>query len=157
MKTKKVELLKEHGILNPNPEKVLAEDFKSNAFFDSRDLLQVKYEMLRQVVKGGLTVTQAAKLYGLSRPTFYQVQQAFNEGGMAGLLPRQRGPRGAHKLDEEVMDFVEQAVNQDSTLRAETTAELIEKEFGFSIHPRSVERALERRKKNGKNQGGVLL
>ena len=156
MKPNKVELLKEHGILNPNPEKVLAGDFMSNAFFDSRDLLQVKYEMLRQVVKGGLTVTQAAKLYGLSRPTFYQVQQAFNEDGMAGLLPRQRGPRGAHKLSEEVMDFVEQAVNQDSTLRAEAIAELIEKEFGFSIHPRSIERALERRKKNGKTQDGVL-
>ncbi len=157
MKSKKAELLKEHGILNPNPEKVLAEDFKSNTFFDSRDLLQVKYEMLRQVIKGGLTVTQAAELYGLSRPTFYQAQQAFNEGGMAGLLPRQRGPRGAHKLSEKVMVFVEQAVNQDSTLRAEAIAKLIEKEFGFSIHPRSIQRALERRKKNGKNQDGVLL
>ncbi len=157
MKSKKVESLKEHGILNPNPEKVLAEDFKSNTFFDSRDLLQVKYEMLRQVIKGGLTVTQAAVLYGLSRPTFYQAQQAFNEDGMAGLLPRQRGPRGAHKLSEKVMDFVEQAINQDSTLRAEAIAKLIEKEFGFSIHPRSIQRALERRKKNGKNQDGVIL
>ncbi len=149
MDDEKIELLKEHGILNPNPEKVLAEDFKSNLFFDPRDLLQVKYEMLRQVIKGGVTVTRAAQRFGLSRPTFYQVQRAYAEGGLAGLLPRQRGPKAAHKLDDEVMDFVEQALDRDNTLKSGKIADLIEKKFGFTVHPRSIERALERRKKNG--------
>ena len=39
--------LKEHGCLNPHAETVRDELFVSNAFFDPRDLLQVKYEMLR--------------------------------------------------------------------------------------------------------------
>lgn len=155
MVDRKRELLKEYGILNPNPEKVLDEEFKSNTFFDPRDLLQVKYEMLRRVVKDSYPVSRASQLFGFSRPTFYQVQQAFNEGGLAGLLPRPRGPRGAHKLDNEVMAFVEQTLSRESSLRSRELAELIENKFGFTVHPRSIERALDRRKKNGGSQDGA--
>ena len=41
--------LREHGTLHPHPEEVTDPLFSRDGFFDARDLLQVKYEMLRSV------------------------------------------------------------------------------------------------------------
>ena len=45
----KTESLKKYGALNPHPQKVVETAFSDSAieFFDPRDLVQVKYEMLR--------------------------------------------------------------------------------------------------------------
>jgi len=56
--------------------------FLSNAFFDPRDLLQVKYEMLRRVREDGVPVSHAAASFGVSRPTWYQAQRAYEAGGL---------------------------------------------------------------------------
>jgi hypothetical protein len=44
----KVKALLEEGTLNPTPDKVRDPKFRENEFFDPRDLVQVKYEMLRR-------------------------------------------------------------------------------------------------------------
>ncbi|MBT4287469.1 MAG: hypothetical protein HOD92_09020 [Deltaproteobacteria bacterium] len=69
----KTELLAKYGLLNPRSEAVRDELFERYEFFDARDLLQAKYEMVRRVQKDGWTVTQAAKTYGFSRPAYYEV------------------------------------------------------------------------------------
>ena len=43
--------LRQHRCLHPRPHLVTDELFVTNAFFDPRDLLQVKYEMLRRVAR----------------------------------------------------------------------------------------------------------
>ena len=45
----KRQTLRRHGTLNPHPEAVSHPLFHNSDFFDSDDLMQVKYEMLRQV------------------------------------------------------------------------------------------------------------
>ena len=45
----KGESLRQQGVLNPHPEKVADPLFHDSEFFDPRDLVQVKYEMLRRV------------------------------------------------------------------------------------------------------------
>ena len=45
----KSQILREHGTLNPRPQLVSDGLFQDNEFFDPRDLLLVKYEMLRRV------------------------------------------------------------------------------------------------------------
>ena len=55
---------------------------------------------------------RTTEAFGCSRPTFYQAQTAFKTQGLPGLVPRKRGPRGAHKLDDAVM-----AVRQRRTHR----------------------------------------
>lgn len=80
-------------MLNPNPQQVRAPWFQSGGFFDPHDLIQTKYEMLRHVQVGGASKVEAANLFGMSRPTFYQAEAAFAHEGLAGLLPKQRGPR----------------------------------------------------------------
>ena len=41
--------LQRQGTLNPRPQDVTVPLFQENEFFDARDLVQVKYEMLRRV------------------------------------------------------------------------------------------------------------
>ncbi len=143
----KAERLKQNDSLNLHPERVRAEHFQNSAFFDPRDLVQVKYEMLREVSHEGASKAQAALLYGLSRPTFYEAQEAFARDGLAGLLPGQRGPKGAHKLTDEVMGFIARRQSEDPDLHAKALAEALRQELHLLVHPRSIERALARKKK----------
>jgi transposase len=123
--------------------------FGKGEFFDARDLVQVKYEMLRRVREDGMQVAQAAAAFGFSRVAFYEIQRAWQSEGVGGLLPRPRGPRHAHKLTEEVMGFVRAAQAQDTSLRAPGLAEQVRERFGVDVHPRSIERALARQAKRG--------
>jgi transposase len=106
----------------------------------------VKYEMLRRVRIDGLSVTHAAQAFGFSRPVFYQALAAFEESGLPGLVPRRPGPKHAHKLTDEIVEYLEQQLALDRALRAGTLSERVLEKFGCSVHPRSIERALQRRK-----------
>jgi transposase len=143
----KEKALKEHASLNPHPQAVVDPLFGSSDFFDPRDIVQVKYEMVRRVHVDGRSITESAAAFGFSRPSFYQAQAALEREGLPGLIPQKRGPRGAHKLDEEVMSYVAQLLVDDPSLTASILAEHIVERFGRRVHPRSVERALARRKK----------
>ena len=147
MSKSKREALKEQGTLNPHPEKVRDERFLTEDFFDPQDLLQVKYEMLRRVRLEGASRSQAAAAFGFSRPAFYQAQARLEAQGVTGLMARRRGPKGGYKLSEAVMDFVEGELEGDPSLRTRALATRVEARFGIRTHPRSIERALERRQK----------
>ena len=148
-KQKKEEALRANGTFNPRAEGVSDPLFGKGDFFDARDLVQVKYEMLRRVREDGMQVAQAATAFGFSRVAFYEIQRAWQREGMSGLLPRPRGPRHAHKLTAGVMDLVCAAQSEDATLRAPALVELVRDRFGLEVHPRSIERALARRSKKG--------
>ena len=143
----KTERLRLVGMLNPHPEEVQASWFQSGDFFDPRDLIQTKYEMLRHVQVEGASKAEAAALFGMSRPTFYQAEAAFAREGLPGLLPKQRGPKGAHKLTADVMTLIDQHTQEDAPLRARLLAQEISSRLGLSVHPRSIERAIAARKK----------
>ena len=86
--------------LNPHPEQVTDPEFLASEFFDARDAVQVKYEMVRKVQAGGAPVTEAAAAFGYSRPAYYAAAAALESSGLEGLVPARPGPRGAHKLTE---------------------------------------------------------
>jgi len=146
----KRQALREHGTLNPHPQAVQDELFAGSEFFDPHDLVQVKYELLRRVRVDRVSVTHATAAFGFSRPVFYQAQAAFGRGGLPGLVPRRPGPRQAHKLSEAVLHFIDQERLRDPTLRAPALAERVREQLGLSVHPRSIERALQRRRKKGR-------
>ena len=139
--------LRQQGSLNPHPEQVTDELFLTNEFFDARDLVQVKYEMLRRVDNEGQPVSRSAAAFGFSRPSFYQAQAAFQQGGLPALMPHKRGPKEAHKLTTEVLAFVRQMRQEDSSLRPADLAIRVQEKYGITVHPRSIERALVRSQK----------
>jgi len=139
--------LRRHGTLHPRPDDVADPLFQDSEFFDPRDIVQVKYEMLRQVRVDGRSVTEAASIFGFSRPTFYQAREAFERDGIAGLIPGKRGPRGAYKLTGEVLSFVVELQRADPSVRATDLSDHIQQRFGVSAHPRSIDRALAQQEK----------
>lgn len=140
----KEEALRAARALNPRPEAVADAVFASSEFFDARDLVQVRYEMVRRARVDGESVSGAAAAFGFSRPSWYAAAAALDEAGLPGLLRARPGPRRAHKLSAEVVAFLGTELDQDPTLRAPELARRIEESFGVQVHPRSVERALER-------------
>lgn len=138
----KSESLCQTATLNPRPEQVSDALFLAHPFFDPRDLLQVKYEMLRRVIKDGQPVGATSAVFGFSRMSFFQLRKRFNADGLFGLLPRRKGPGRSHKLSAEVLTFIENTLLAEPELRTRDLPERVKERFGVSIHLRSIERAL---------------
>jgi transposase len=140
----KVEALRAERSLNPRPEAVSDEQFARSEFLDARDLVQVKYEMVRRARVDGEPVSRAADAFGFSRPSFYAAQAALDQGGPAALAPARPGPRRAHKMSGEVVAFARERLAAEPKLSSQALVELIAERFGVRVHRRSVERALAR-------------
>ena len=145
-KPPKLEALREEGTLNPSPDEVHDPRFQDNEFFDPHDIVQVKYEMLRRVSVENASVSAATEDYGVSRPTYYQTKASFDKGGVAGLVPQKRGPRGPHKLRGQALAFIQQQLVAGEPVRARQLAKLVRQKFGLNIHPRTIERAVAGKK-----------
>ena len=151
-KDQKEQYLRDHGILNKGPERVRDELFLTNEFFDPRDLLQVRYEMIRRHRVDKVNVKETARSFGFSRPVFYELKAKFEEKGLNGLLPEKPGPRGPTKCVEEILDFVQEKRLQEPALDMEDIILEVSQEFGVKLHQRTIERGIARRKKKGRRQ-----
>src|SRR3990167_3569166 len=144
----KKKLLKASGTLNLHPERVKDELFLGHEFFDPNDQVQVKYEMLRRHQIDKKAASTVANTFGTSRQSFYNAEKAFKQGGISGLIGRQRGPKRAHKCSDALLDFAEQWRADDSKNQSnKTLAEEIQDRFGIHLNPRTIDRALMQRKK----------
>lgn len=149
----KLKSLREEGTLHSHPEDVRDGLFQESEFFDPRDLVQVKYEMLRRVEKERSPIIEATAAFGFSRPSFYLAKTAFQRGGLSGLVPLKRGPKGAHKLTSEVMDYVGGLLKEEPSLRTADLVNRIQERFGLTVHRRTIERALFRSQKKRQTEG----
>jgi transposase len=143
-KRSKADTLLEEGTLNPTPEMVRDPKFRESEFFDPRDAVQVRYEMLRHVSVDNASVTEASDEYGVSRPTYYQAKANFDAAGIAGLVPKKPGPRGPHKVQGEVLAFLQARLVPGEPVRARELASLVRAELGIEVHPRTIERAIKK-------------
>ena len=126
--------------------------FLAEEFFDARDVVQVKYEMIRRVSVEGDSVTTAAAAFGYSRPSYYAAAAALAQSGLEGLVAAKPGPRAGHKLTDAVLTWAEQQLAADPDLRPAGLVEPIAERFAVHVHPRSVERALARRREQSKSR-----
>jgi transposase len=145
-KRSKADALADGGTLNPAPDKVGDPKFQEGGFFDPRDVVQAKHEMLRRVSVEKTSVTDVSDQYGVSRPTFYQAKADFDEAGIAGLVPQKRGPHGPHKIQSDLMAFLIAQLSPGEPIRARELAKLVQKEFGINVHPRTIERVVSGKK-----------
>src|SRR5258708_4348024 len=143
----KREALAKDGALNPHPEAIRDALFTGNPFFDAKDLVQVRYEMVRRHRVGGVAISEASTNFGVSRPTFYKALRALQKAVLPGLLPRQRGPKHGHKISAEVAAFLADLKAASSELKTSECLKEIETRFGIRVDRRSLEGALGRKKK----------
>ena len=146
---KKAGALRENHTWNRRAEAVRDPLFQDHPeFFDARDLVQVKYEMLRRVHHDGHTVTQASAAFGLSRQAFYHTQAAWEAEGITGLVPERSGPRRAHKLSEVILSAAYAAHQAHPTWSYADLTRWVAQEFTITVHPRSLARALRDRNRS---------
>lgn len=143
----KITTLQDQGSINPYPEKVRDSLFLKDPFFDANDIVQVKYELLRRVQIEDESITVAVKNFGFSRLSFYRILSVFEKFGLAGLIPKKRGPREAHKITPDVLNFINNKIRNIPTIKSIELKKAIIEKFGISVHPRSIKRALSRKKK----------
>src|SRR6516165_625742 len=113
-------------------------------FFDPYDFAQVKYEMLRAHSVDEDPVAEVCRQFGLSRESFYQIQQAFRELGFASLLPRKRGRKGPVKLKGEVLGSSFEKQKEQPVIMPGLLAELIRESYDLPIHRTRVLRGLKK-------------
>jgi transposase len=147
----KRQALTHDGTLHPARERVRATLFWEHpAFFDARDELQVKYEMLRAHFVEGQPVTAVCAAFGYSRQTFYLLRTRFAQRGIAGLRDARPGPVGPVKCTPEVTAFLAAQRAADPAVPIRTLVARLADERGVHLHRRTVERRVGRlgRKKN---------
>ena len=107
-------------------------------------VVQVRYEMLRRVSVDKKSVTEASEEYGVSRPTYYQARGNFETAGIAGLVPSKPGPRTPHKMDADVLAFLQAQLIPGEPVRARALARQIRRDLNIDVHPRTIERAVKK-------------
>jgi transposase len=138
------------GTFNPRADQVRHPLFAQSDFFDPQDLLQLKYETLRALEADGYSIAQAAREFGLSRPTIYQAQDQFQQQGLTGLLPHKRGPRQPHKLTAQVQQYLQELVTTEPGVLAAELARRVRQRFQLKLHPRTIQKALHPKAKRGR-------
>ena len=139
----KHEELRRNGSFNHRADKVNAGIFAEGQFFDAHDLIQVKYEMLRSVERDKKDISSTAETFGFSRVSFYQIKKEFDENGVAGLMPRKRGPKGSRKITDGDVEFARGLVGVYTKARI---VEMLREERDVNISKRTLERKLSDKK-----------
>jgi transposase len=114
--------------------------FAQSDFFDPRDKVQVKYEMLRAHRIDRVSVSEASRRFGYSRESFYTAVGAFQAEGVLGLVDDKRGPRHPRKLTPDVQRVLRKEIEKDASVSSAELAERLAEQLGVSVHRRSVER-----------------
>lgn len=146
----KRKVLQTTGTFNSRAAQVRHPLFQQSSFFDPEDLLQLKYETLRAVEVENCPIAQAARDFGLSRPTIYEAQAQLAQQGLEGLLPHKRGPKAAHKLTGQVLEYLQEQAQAEPEAQAEELARRVRQRFEVALHPRTIQKALERKAKRGR-------
>jgi transposase len=142
----KKDYLMENGTYNKNHNNVKSPKFLGDYFFDPMDIAQVKYEMLKEVEKNGMTITDATDNYGFSRTSYYNIKEAFSNHGIKGLLPEKPGPKNPHKLTQEVQKRIDEYIAQKPRISSSEITELINQDGVIHINKRTVERYRAKKK-----------
>ena len=79
--------------------------------------------------------------------TLHEFEYAFEQAGLSGLVRQKSGPKGGHKLSDEVMAFIADTLQEQPALSARQLAQRVARQFNRTVHPRSIERALRRQEK----------
>lgn len=140
--------LRELGVFNRGHVRVSDPLFHEGSFFDARDLLQARYEMVRHLTADKQSVRDVARSFGVTRPTVYAANRRLQSGGILALRPDRPGPRSGRKLKQEHLEFLAQCRTENPSARLSDLAKLLQERFGVSAHPSTILRALSRHKKN---------
>jgi len=139
----KIQFLEKEGLLNPKPERVKNQFFKTLDFFDAMDLPQVRYEMLRAARIEKYSVAKACKLFGFSREYFYKLERNFKARGYSALIGSPKGRRPLIAINQEIVTFIVHQKITHPKLTGENLRKKILNRYKVDCSRRTVERVIE--------------
>ena len=140
----KAHFLAQWGALHRHPERVQDALFHAGTFFDPRDLIQVRYEMVRRFRVNGHAAVGVACSFGVSRQSLYALARAFQGRGLPGLFPSKRGPKAARKCTDEVLALVHARLAESPGRTADELLSEVQRRLGIHLHRRTLQRRLQR-------------
>ena len=144
MRESKRVFLEKEGLLNPKPERVSHSLFETLDFFDSFDLPQIRYEMIRGARVDNMTVAEACKLFGFSREYFYKLERAFMARGYVAMLGATMGRRPIIALNQDIINFIAHRKIEEHALSGEKLRQEIQQLYNVDCSRRTVERIVEK-------------
>jgi len=148
MPLEKIEILKSNGTYNKRYDTVKKPEFLTRGFYDPMDIVQVKYEMLREVQESDKAIGEVAGEYGFSRTAYYNIKESYDKSGMFSLISEKPGPRGPHKLTSQLQSFIDEYTEVHPQASASEITVAIQGETGVSISKRTIERYVSKKKPN---------
>ena len=142
----KKEVLMGNGTYNKNHEKVKDARFEGGGFFDPMDVVQVKYEMLKEVAQNGRAVSDAADGFGFSRTAYYSIRDSFDKRGVSGLIPDKPGPKGPHRLTVEHQKRIDDYIAGRPGASSGEVSDAINESGAVTVSKRTVERYRAKKK-----------
>jgi transposase len=142
----KVDILKANGTYNRRHEYVKEPKFSEDGFYDPRDIVQVKYEMLRDVQYSDRPIGAVSGAFGFSRTAYYNIRESFENEGMSALIPEKPGPKQPHKLTGALEGYIEEYIAMRPNASAAEIAAAIKSEKGVQISKRTIERHAAKKK-----------
>ena len=144
----KKEFLEGNGTYNKHYDRVKSARFIDDEFFDPTDIVQVKYEMLKEVMKNGRAVTDAAHDFGFSRTAYYSIKSAFDEQGVTGLIPEKPGPKKPHKMTSEFQARIDEYIAREPRISSGELVSNLDVNGDIPVSKRTVERYRAKKKQH---------
>jgi hypothetical protein len=139
------DLLRRARCLHLTPERVQDERFiEQPDFFDPKDIVQVKYELLRRCEVEGRDVAPTCLEFGFSRTTYYKVQQAFLDGGLPALMGRPRGRLKPIKVTDILRGYLIAEKAKNPKLSAREMVPALEERYHVQLSERMIQYVWQR-------------
>ena len=130
-------------------DKVTEPRFLDSDLFDPKDLLQVRYEMVRSIKEGVITLDEVPSKYGVSAMTAKRCVSSLEKGGIIALVPERKGPKGPSSLDDESLRFIDSYIAEHPKASGRKVHDALEAEKHVGVSKRTVERYLSSKKAKG--------
>jgi len=142
----KKETLVANGTYYKRYQSVKKQGFRVGGFYDPMDIIQVKYEMIREAQDSGRSIRDVAEDFGFSRTAYYAIKEGFDTCGMLAFIPEKKGPREQHKLTVTLRELIDEYTAVHPKASAAAIAGVILSEKGVSISKRTIERYKAKKK-----------
>ena len=128
--------------IEPCSLKILGDTPSRSIIIRSDDIIQWRYEMIREGALSRQPIDLICKKYHYSRDMYYYYKGKFDAQGILGLADEKPGPQKATKRTEDVDNMIiEQRFKHPNRNMYEIANQLHQK--GFDLSARSVSRTLE--------------
>lgn len=128
--------------IQPSSLKIQGDTPSRSVTVESADIIQWRYEMIREASLSKSSIDDICKKYHYSRDMYYYYKGKFDAQGILGLADDKPGPRAATKRTEDVDRLIIELRFKKPHINMYEIAEQLNK-MGVDISARSVSRTLE--------------